>query len=324
MKSFRAQLTRTALAALAVTSLFFFVNLSGCKEEDNGEAVNYGPDISSDAVNSAINDPVASMDPTAIQIGQFVHTVVTQQIAGTVAPTLMSETGITVTDREQDTEKVIYTIHEDDITYGTAGASTTSSKQYNECANLPTISYDACSGQTAPTPSPTPSGPATPTPAPGSPTPTPSPTPAISSDGALGGPIAIFTTADVLAWAKNAPDEVLRATVHSLDTSTATYHNLVISTSMVAPPASVQTRTNCVGLTNCLIQVTTVDFDQVTNDGTSDDRSHFTFQLSPTVPYFARQLNECVTAMIDAGDGINKVLVTQCKPVIDFTFNATQ
>jgi hypothetical protein len=130
-----------------------------------------------------------------------------------------------------------------------------------------------------------------------------------------------------LATASSAPAtlQTLATISQSLRQSSAerlTYHNLKITSGLEAPPDAVSSQPNCLGLANCKLNVTRVSFDQVAWSGEKSDRTHYEFALSPDAPYLGQVLNTCLTMMVPINDTGAKTLLKQCKPVVNFRFEA--
>lgn len=101
-----------------------------------------------------------------------------------------------------------------------------------------------------------------------------------------------------------------------------TYHNLKTSVKYEKPPALVASQPNCLGIPNCEIKVHRVEFDMVFWEAGQPDRVHWEMAMSPDAPYLAAILDKCVTGLAGIGTGQSKILVKQCKPVLNFRYVA--
>jgi hypothetical protein len=307
------------LAILAPIVIFLFV---GCLQvaNPNGETVDYGPEINPQKILDARAASLANSphsDPYNIKVGEYVHMSETQDVSAGALQSVLSDTGQTITDRQEDNTQVVYTLVEHKVIYATDGTNQKESRESK-------LGLEKTPSNTpAPTPSPT----AVP-----SASPTPASSPAISSTEPMGTMIASEFNATVkrvfgarpldreLRWmVESAPERALSDLVRTL-TDKTTYHRLRVSNETTSAPALVLARPNCQGIPNCRIRLTHVGYDVVNWTNGVGDRIIVDETVSPDVPYLAETMDRCLTVLVPIQNTTTKALVVQCTPVEDFMF----
>ena len=106
----------------------------------------------------------------------------------------------------------------------------------------------------------------------------------------------------------------------SADKPTATkYYNLKHHEGPVAAPDAVKQKANCLGLHDCQMFVTHMEYDEVNwyRDG-SLKRVRWTYEISPDGPYLAAMTTVCAAQEVPYED--TRVYVRNCRYVVDFQF----
>jgi hypothetical protein len=100
------------ISVLLFSTGLLFVGCQG----DEGQPVDYGPQSSVEAVDAELAKPLASVDPTQIQLGQYADIIQSQIVAGQVYNTT-GEIGRTVVDRQETATDITFKILEKSATY---------------------------------------------------------------------------------------------------------------------------------------------------------------------------------------------------------------
>ncbi|MBC7752836.1 MAG: hypothetical protein H7Z71_01270 [Moraxellaceae bacterium] len=101
-----------------------------------------------------------------------------------------------------------------------------------------------------------------------------------------------------------------------------TCHNLKIDNSKMYLPSELASPTVCPDINNCLIDVKKIEFDMLdasvpTSDG-KPYRTHYTFKVSPQLPFLSKVKSYCVRGLVDNGN--RKVLAEDCMSVDNFSY----
>lgn len=313
---------------IAATVAIILLCFSGCDEENKGQAVDYGPVALSTDVNAALDAPVATMNPDGIKVGQYVHTLTTQDVGGGAAVQAVAESGFTVISRDDTTTALRAIVEEHSYTYGPNNAVSKVTKQHDVVlAKLKPASLPAAS--------PTPAG----SPSAASASPPPQPVALTASAEIWQRTLDALDPQRLLFQAKTDSNAVrdraspsplsdtvasLAGSIHKLD-STITLHDLKTWSETVSPPDAVRARANCGDVAGCAITLHHVTYNEVTDasDGTHS-LTHVEQVLSPDVPYFATQqlarVQICIASMVAIGSSDSKTLLKQCTTVVDFCF----
>lgn len=136
--------------------------------------------------------------------------------------------------------------------------------------------------------------------------------------------------ATVMSAIENAmPIRTFTRKMESQPTSTFTYHNLRVSTELLAAPPAVQKQPNCLGIPECKIRMYNVGYDEIEWE-TPEKATRITwdFALSPDVPYLAHEMNKCMTFLLpvdaEKPDTSQKVHIKYCLPVMDFRYQCSR
>lgn len=296
-KSVEEKLLALIHLLLALLAPFFILALTGCKSQDTGESVDYGPEATGTEINNALYEPLANVDPLAIKVGAFIHYSTTQSLAGGQVTNLLSDTGQTVVERQEDDTGVVYTIVQHKLAYGNNSQPEKTSTEF-------TIGFDKSSGSSI-----------------------------ASVQSALNqDPLALLEQG-VPALLEKLTASSLTPEIRQMS-EPITYHRLVTSVSEEPPPEMVQNQAGCLGIPNCRIKVHHVEFDQVIWASGGPERIHFDLAMSPDVPmlaglhmtnlfeYYPGLLKSCITLMVPVGDGQSKTLLTECNQVENFRFES--
>lgn len=291
-------------ALLALLAPLLILVLSGCKSTDTGEAVDFGPETTEDAIDLAMVEAIHDVDPERIKVGAFVHFATKQILAGGQIQHIVADTGHTVIGayESEDGNQIDYLVAENQITYGHEDGPRKVSTEFTISAARSTSS-DALRSR--------------------------------SSD-------ALSPFHWVEAWMRKLDESealsLLSADVHpsvrQTSETTRTYHRLRTSTYEGPPPLRVQMRPNCLGLQNCKITYRKITFDEVYWTNGTGERVHYEFVVSPQAPptagynygiryqFVPGLVKSCFTLMVSVGSGHSKTLLTQCQEVEDFRFES--
>ena len=103
--------------SLALIAPILILLATGC-EEDKPNPLNFGPEVNPADVEAAISTPLKGQNPTKIKIGEFVHFAETQRLNNRPeAEMVISDTGQTVVNRVETTDRVTLTMVQNKITY---------------------------------------------------------------------------------------------------------------------------------------------------------------------------------------------------------------
>jgi hypothetical protein len=108
-------------AFLALLAPFLIFALTGCDLRTEGEPIDYGAVVPFSEISDAINEGVKDIDPRQTKKGAFVHYSTKQYLAAGKVVNILSDTGLTVTERTETAQGVILTLIEKRFTYGAPG-----------------------------------------------------------------------------------------------------------------------------------------------------------------------------------------------------------
>ena len=78
----------------------------------------------------------------------------------------------------------------------------------------------------------------------------------------------------------------------------------------------------CPDITNCLIDIKKVEFDMLDRTVATSDgkpyRTHYTFSVSPQLPFLSKVMSYCVRGLMD--NGTRKVLAEDCMSINNFSY----
>jgi hypothetical protein len=217
-----------------------------------------------------------------------VHTAEVQEVAGGQLTGVLSETGQTVIDRQEDATQITLTVVETKVVYANDENQKTSTE-------FPVVIKKATASATS----------------------------SLTATPAAGASASTAPSSQVAATSSPAVATILSDLhrAHSSDMK-ATYHNLHVSQGLEDAPELVRAQPGCLGLPNCKLNVTRVSFDQVVWDGDTGNRIHFDYALSPDAPFLAQVLDKCLTLLVPISGSNSKTLLKQCTPVVSFRFEA--
>ncbi len=101
-----------------------------------------------------------------------------------------------------------------------------------------------------------------------------------------------------------------------------TCHNLLIDNSKMYLPSELASPKICPDINNCLIDIKKIEFDMLDGSVPTSDgkpyRTHFTFKVSPQLPFLSKVKSYCVRGLVDNGN--RKVLAEDCMSVDNFSY----
>lgn len=288
---------------LALMAPLLIMALTGCKSNDTGETVSFGPEVANDALNEALIAPILETDPLTMKVGQFIHFSTSQQLAGGAVNTLLADTGQTVIDSVETAADITFTIVQHTLVYNNDQAQKTSVEFKFGFEKPDTQSSSASSA-------------------------------GLNAFGVAGGQLSPLAAlqAGLAKYDMNGKATTFSSVVQAAER--VTFHDLKTSTTVEKPPVAVQNESNCLGIPSCQIKVHRVSFDQVFWSGDKGERIHFDLAMSPDVPvlagmkmsplfeYYPGLIKSCVTLMVPVGDGRSKTLLTECNQLENFRFEA--
>ncbi len=283
---------------LALLLPFIFTQMGGCQGEDDVKPLKLGPEVSPKEIDAAISEPLQKTDPLQIKLGQFFVYSDTQEIAGGMAKNIIADTAQTVVERTELPTEVLLTIVQHQQTYQNGEVRKVSTEIPMRIEKAPATAAPSLM-----------IGPA-------------------DEAKKLGFEyrsevMALLNDHSPLAMANGIRTlSVNQESVQATSGDRITYHNLQRSVAFEAPPALVQKQSACAGIPNCKVEVYRVSFDMVFWEKGKPDRLRWDLAISPDAPYLAAVLDKCVTGLASVGSGQSKILVKQCKPVLNFRYQA--
>lgn len=101
-----------------------------------------------------------------------------------------------------------------------------------------------------------------------------------------------------------------------------TCHNLKTETSKMYLRPELASPKVCPDTSNCLIDIKKVEFDMLDSAAATSDgkpyRTHYTFSVSPQLPFLSKVMSYCVRGLMDNGN--RKVLAEDCMVVNGFSY----
>lgn len=97
-----------------------------------------------------------------------------------------------------------------------------------------------------------------------------------------------------------------------------TFHNFKIAKFKKAPPHNVREAKNCLGIPDCLLEVTQINFDLVEWDGDDWQKTNFEMLLTADANFLATDLYICQGAFLFSEPAKRDFYVRQCRIVRDF------
>jgi hypothetical protein len=299
--------------------------------------VEYGAQSDPNAILTAINKPLENMKATDIQVGEFVAMSTSQDVALGQSISDIGYTGATITDKSENTDRVVYSgvLHqltlERDGTYSKVsrdGEILCASKTPCACGECSASSTPSSAGSSfigvkaeplMPEPKKKTIG-----------------TESLVSKSLVGptstGEPGALSRAAVSSLNErralitkslhgySEPTEIIKTAAAAAAPAVPTYHNFSSWVTREPPPANVASQPNCIGIPSCLINVHHVTFDEVYWDTPKGDRVHVETSISPDVPYLSRNLELCQSLLVKVGTDGSSVLLKQCSNVFDFRF----
>lgn len=266
-------------ATLALGACFMMI-AAACQRTD-GDPVTLGPEVSIEDVLKALSEPTASVDFAAqMQPGAFAHWQDVQTIAASYSM-VVADTGQTVDERDEtaDPSYVWFNVLERKFSYVGNESREVATERAMRLARKTDAASQAALFDWTPVSKP-------------------------------------WTDAAKLVASSLFPNGVTTAEAAARKVK---FHGLKRSVQRVPPPELVRARPNCGGVRDCLIALHTIEFDQVVNGGLKPmEKIHYTFKLSPDVPFLASLMDRCMTTLVSIGT--TTTLFSQCAPVVDFHF----
>lgn len=292
------------LTLAALSAIGFTIALGGCIDTRT-VPVDYGPQVEAAKIIDALNTPTENMDPTAIQLGEFVAAEVTQDIALGASYSIVGDVGKTVTTREEDSLRIIYGGITHEISYKQDGTYQKTSKE----GDFLCVSKVAGGCGEDLTSASTPASAAIPL-----------KTEAVNErNPSIFEPLTPVRSQSALkSFGFVQPAKVLAAAAAT--TQAPTYHHLKTWITRERPPIRVQQSNNCEGIAGCLINLHHIEFDEVYWDKPEGTKVHYEVTMSPDVPFLSRNMGTCQSLLVDIGDNGSNILLKQCTNVFDFAF----
>ncbi|MBC7457701.1 MAG: hypothetical protein H7235_05450 [Bdellovibrionaceae bacterium] len=101
-----------------------------------------------------------------------------------------------------------------------------------------------------------------------------------------------------------------------------TCHNLKTETSKMYLKPALASPTVCPDTSNCLVDIKKVEFDMLDSAVATSDgkpyRTHYTFSVSPQLPFLSKVMSYCVRGLMDNGN--RKVLAEDCMSINNFSY----
>jgi hypothetical protein len=282
-------------AFLALLAPFLIFALTGCDLKIEGEPVDYGAVVPFSEISDAINEGVKDIDPSLTKKGAFVHYSTKQYLAAGKVVNVLSDTGLTVTERTEAAQGVELTLIEKRFTYGAPG------EPMKEQAREFTLEFTNESASKA--------------------------APQTLQQSLQQSLQSLLSHEPGQSPGLSPSLSPVKATSEG---ARVTFHNLATGTVQLAAPKAVQAQPNCLGLPNCQVTLHNVSFDQVTWLTEGPQRIHFDFYVSPNVPqisgfnmspvlpFYPGLYKSCITLMVSIGDGRSKTLLSECQEVENF------
>lgn len=308
-------------AAVAVALCLAACNRADWSSDYSGEPVDYGPPQDPKEITSEVANLVRDSDPSQTKVGAFGRFLTVDYIGGGTLVSIAANTSQEVISRTVNGDVLNMQILEKTAVYH--ANSTTPEKmsrvfQFNW--SLPT------------------------------PTPTPAPA-AVSEASALAAVSQMHATAAAAAEAIAATDlaKGARALFSRLSDSRAlaagaepkmSFHGLRAWEDSAPPPERVRSAPNCLGIPQCRLRLRHVVFDIVSWEIPQGNRVHLELVTSPDIPqtiglnmspiqdiwqYIPGLMKSCISYLVAIGnDSRSKTLITECREVVSFAFDASQ
>jgi hypothetical protein len=78
----------------------------------------------------------------------------------------------------------------------------------------------------------------------------------------------------------------------------------------------------CPDINNCIIDIKKIEFDMLDSGVATSDgkpyRTHYTFSVSPQLPFLSKVMSYCVRGLVDNGN--RKVLAEDCMTINSFSY----
>ena len=266
--------------------------------------VDYGAQVDPNAILEALNKPVENLSAANIQVGEFVAMRTTQDLAYGASFSVVGDTGVTITDRNEDANKVVYSGVLHDLAYQQDGSYTKTSKEGEIlCASKVACACGECGDQSA----------------------------SATTTNLASDPLAPAMQAPTVVTKAGRSQNLLKNMTYTsplkLVTQAAaaapvpTFHRFSTYKTSQRPPGSTSTEPNCLGIPGCMIDVYHVTFDEIFWDSPQGNKYHIEAQLSPDVPYLSRNMSTCQSVLVNVGTSGSNVLLKQCSYVFDFRFH---
>ncbi len=280
--------------------------VAGCIDTRSAP-VEYGAQSDPQAILDALNNPTQNLKATDIKVGEFVAMETTQDIALGASFNIVGDTGATITDRTETTDRVLYNGVLKQLTLQSDGTYEKTARDGEIlCASKSPCACGECTSNAA---------------APKS----------QSFIGVKAQPIAPAIARSTLITSQSTgiqsvknllytqPDKLISLAAAATSAG-PTYHRFSSWKTSERPPANVSSQPNCLGIPNCLINVFHVTFDEVYWDTPKGSKVHVEAMVSPDVPYLSRNLSTCQSLLVNVGTDGSNILLKQCSNVFDFRF----
>ena len=294
--------------SLGAVMMSVVLMIAGCIDTRSAP-VDYGAEADPQAILNALNIPTQNLKATNIKVGEFVAMETTQDLALGASFSIVGDTGATITDRTEDTDRVLFKGVLKQLTLQSDGTySKTARDGEILCASKTVCACGECPASTEQSK-------------------------AQPFIGVKAEPIApaIQRTTLLTSQSQGAqsvknlsytdPDKLVSLAAAAA-TAGPTYHRFSTWKTIEQPPANIASQPNCLGIPSCLINIYHVQFDEIYWDTPKGNKVHIEAAVSPDVPYLSRNLSTCQSLLVNVGTDGSNILLKQCSNVFDFRFQS--
>jgi len=300
---------KLAYAAVAVALCLAACDRADWSSDYGGEPVDYGPPQDPKEITSEVANLVRDSDPSQTKVGAFGRFLTVDYIGGGTLVSIAANTSQEVISRTVNGDVLNMQILEKTAVYH---ANSTTPEKMSRVFQF---------NWTLPTP-----------------TPTPAPAPAFQVSASAAEAIA----ATDLAKGAHALFSRLgdsRALAAGSEPKMS-FHGLRAWEDSAPPPERVRSAPNCLGIPQCRLRLRHVVFDIVSWEVPQGNRVHLELVTSPDIPqtiglnmspiqdiwqYIPGLMKSCISYLVSIGnDSRSKTLITECREVVSFAFDASQ
>ncbi len=239
----------------------------------------FGPESDPQEILNTIKKVRSSSNPFSMKVGEFVHLEENQTVANTVH-SITADTGITVTNREENDVAVRYSFTQRRFTYY-------EQKPREVATELPPLVLKK-----------------------------PQKSSSSIADMIFSFGISVTPSPNPLAPSPLSGPQT-HLTMSASEPSQVTFHNFKFSEQTEPAPDLVAQRPDCLNIEGCKYKVSRISFDEVAWINNQPELTQYSYAFSDRVPYIASQLENCATRMVELSSG-SKAPVKFCSVVRDF------